>query len=506
MSLYLGDTIVSGVSYPTEPTRNLGQIIESTIPLTDAGLHLLDGALINGSGIYSDFVTKMGELYIANPNAAYFAQNMTWVQPILTSATSYGTVSTDYYYSDSEGAWHAFNGVKGTSDKYYSSSSSAGNIIWQLPSEEINISSCKVYTTNESSYLGRFPQSITIYGSNDGSTWTELGVASGYSQPSSESYVQVNCTATGYYQYIKWEFGSVFNSSQGNVAVSEIEISATVKDSAEANWQSSVTTYGVCGKFVYDSVNNTVRLPKITGIVEGTTDLRALGDLIEAGLPNITGGFSENTTNASQNIVSNMVYGAFTAKENSTLTGVLNVQSITSSLNSGSFYFDASRSSSIYGNSNTVQPQAIKVLYYIVIATTTKTEIEVDIDQVATDLNGKADTDLINVNNSGTSLGAGWAMPSNTYEDLTLGASGSAYIAPANGWFAILGYNGGNNYYVEMKANNVIFSNRSGYSGNDLGLSCPAIKGASMTLRYDGFNSVSYFRFIYAKGSESEAS
>ena len=56
----------------------------------------------------------------------------------------------------------------------------------------------------------------------------------------------------------------------------------------EANWQTSVTNYGVCGKFVYDSENNTVRLPKITGFIEGTTDVTALGDLIEAGLPNIT--------------------------------------------------------------------------------------------------------------------------------------------------------------------------------------------------------------------------
>lgn len=53
----------------------------------------------------------------------------------------------------------------------------------------------------------------------------------------------------------------------------------------EATWQSNVSTYGVCGKFVYDSVNNTVRLPKITGIVEGTVDVNALGDIVAASLP-----------------------------------------------------------------------------------------------------------------------------------------------------------------------------------------------------------------------------
>ena len=57
---------------------------------------------------------------------------------------------------------------------------------------------------------------------------------------------------------------------------------------------------------------------------------------------------------------------------------------------SGTLYgmrIDASQSNSIYGNSNTVQPQSIKVFYYIVIATTTKTDIEVDIDEIVTDLN-----------------------------------------------------------------------------------------------------------------------
>ena len=155
----------------------------------------------------------------------------------------------------------------------------------------------------------------------------------------------------------------------------------------EANWQAAVTANGVCGKFVYDSVNNTVRLPKITGILEGTTDLTALGDLVEAGLPNITG-----QTGASS------VGNRFPA------TGAFSYRSDMGNNTYGSsgsgagdvVYMDASNSSPIYGNSNTVQPQTIKILYYIVIATSTKTDIEVDIDEIATDLNGKADVDLLN--------------------------------------------------------------------------------------------------------------
>ena len=227
MSLYLGENLISGAVLETDTSRNIGQIITSTLPLSDAGLHLLDGALIDGSGSYAKFVD-----YIAN------------------------------LYGDG---------------------------------------------TDVPSYF---------------------------------------CT--------------------------------------EANWQTAVMTYGVCGKFVYDSANNTVRLPKITGIIEGTTDVAALCDLVQAGLPNITGG-------STMPILSGMSpTGALYRGNSVTGQGWYNTDT------NSELKLDASRSSSIYGNSNTVQPQTIKVLYYIVLATSTKTAIEVDIDEIATDLAGKADVDLSN--------------------------------------------------------------------------------------------------------------
>lgn len=160
---------------------------------------------------------------------------------------------------------------------------------------------------------------------------------------------------------------------------------------SEADWQSSVTSYGVCGKFVYDDVNNTVRLPKITGFVEAAADATSLGNLTEAGLPNITGSFSATDIQGVQHDYTGT--GCFENNANGTAPyggggGNPNTYRLID--------IDASRSSDVYGNSNTVQPQAIKVLYYIVMATTTKTDIQVDIDEIAADLNGKVDVDLAN--------------------------------------------------------------------------------------------------------------
>ncbi len=154
----------------------------------------------------------------------------------------------------------------------------------------------------------------------------------------------------------------------------------------ESEWQECVTDYGVCGKFVYDATSNYVRLPKITGFIEGTATLEESGDITEAGLPNIEG-----------QLTSNLVNKAYTASGSITATfsagGNL---SSGSSQGTSTLELDASLSSQIYGGSDTVQPQSVKVLYYIVIATTAKFDLEVDIDNYATDLANKADKDLSN--------------------------------------------------------------------------------------------------------------
>ena len=197
----------------------------------------------------------------------------------------------------------------------------------------------------------------------------------------------------------------------------------------EAEWQQSVTDYGVCGKFVYDSVNNTVRLPKITGVVEGTTDVNALGDLLEAGLPNITG-YLTHELRGSSNWETTETNGS--GALNGYKTSTYSLGDASSGMSGNIITFDASRSSSIYGNSITVQPQTIKVLYYIVIATSTKTDIEVDIDEIATDLNGKADVDLSNVPTSKGILEESYVSGTSWYRVYSDGWCEQGGVVPAS--------------------------------------------------------------------------
>lgn len=264
----------------------------------------------------------------------------------------------------------------------------------------------------------------------------------------------------------------------------------------ESAWQTAVSTYGVCGKFVYDSTLNTVRLPKVTGIIEGTTDATALGDLVEAGLPNITGGYKHPGWQGYD------YYGAvYSGQTVRNFAG-----SDAGGTTTNGFLFNASRSNPIYGKSSTVQPQTIKAFYYIVIATSTKTDIQVDIDEIATDLNGKADTDLTNVTDMAKITMARASMPSSPYIDLTLGASGASYIAPADGYVKIGKTATASNQYLSLAQTGYTAITYSTNTGNALWNTIPVAKGTTFYVSYSAAGETRMFRFYYAVGSESEAS
>ena len=99
---------------------------------------------------------------------------------------------------------------------------------------------------------------------------------------------------------------------------------------------------------------------------------------------------------------------------------------------------------------------------------------------------------------------SGWSMPSSKYIDLTLGASGSTYTAPANGWFQIDKITGISGFAYLVLRNNTsgICNNPSAYNFNSGTLSAfvPAIKGDNIVVSYNATGNTTLFRFIYAQG------
>ena len=163
----------------------------------------------------------------------------------------------------------------------------------------------------------------------------------------------------------------------------------------EANWQATVTLTGVCDKFVYDSVNNTVRLPKygnqiFTKSPSGTVPV--VGNGMTLGLTNGTNlvGLNSSAVQTNRDMFTTDAYNVNVTTSTSSATGVLGKLGVTT---------DGSKSGLIADLSN-ITNYPLDCYYYVVIATSTKTQIQVDIDEIATDLNGKMDTDGTNASSS----------------------------------------------------------------------------------------------------------
>jgi hypothetical protein len=101
---------------------------------------------------------------------------------------------------------------------------------------------------------------------------------------------------------------------------------------------------------------------------------------------------------------------------------------------------------------------------------------------------------------------SGLGMPSNRYIDLTLGASGTGYTAPANGYFSLLKTATASGQYITLysffgeqpaKLCCMAFAPGSGY---DVGAFIPARRGDVINISYTAGGTLTYFRFVYAEG------
>lgn len=154
----------------------------------------------------------------------------------------------------------------------------------------------------------------------------------------------------------------------------------------QTEFDTDVANTGNCGKFVIDDDAGTIRLPKITRFIQGLDNLTNIGKSLEAGLPNITGQFEGRQSGAGNILGASSEVFTYSRTGGNTWASMLSSTTNTQGSNT-IIGFDASLSDDIYGNSDTVQPQATQYPYYIVLATSSKTDVQVDIDNVVTDIN-----------------------------------------------------------------------------------------------------------------------
>lgn len=136
---------------------------------------------------------------------------------------------------------------------------------------------------------------------------------------------------------------------------------------------------------------------------------------------------------------------------------------------------------------------------------------QTELTKVTTDSNGqitlfKPKLSYRAVDYSDSSWLSGLGMPSSKYIDLTLGASGATYTAPANGYFffekqaGVVG-----NYYCSVYRTAPSFIRYAWFdtpsvNSDRIAVLCPVLKGDIIGIDYTITGETKYFRFIYAEG------
>ena len=258
----------------------------------------------------------------------------------------------------------------------------------------------------------------------------------------------------------------------------------------ETNVSTIYTATGVAWYYILDTDNTRFKLPRSKWNFVGLRD--NVGNYVAESLPNITGELD--------NVF--MTAGAY---KTGCLSKTVNAPSTNSGVNAGSetrygnIVIDASDSSPAYRNSSPVQQRATQAYLYFYVGNTVQDQTTIDVGQITEALNDKADLDLSNVNNTGKSTAASWSMPSSTSDSLTLGASGSSYQMPADGYLCIgkEATAGGQYIYMGGSCAVQVWSAGAGY----IQTFTPVRKGQTIYVNYTAAGTLAHFKFVYAVGA-----
>lgn len=264
--------------------------------------------------------------------------------------------------------------------------------------------------------------------------------------------------------------------------------SENVPSCTEEEYEADLSTYGQCGKFVIGA--DYIKLPTITEFIASSNGGKQIGLAELDSFKNHTHGIKVRSGSSAGS------YNGFP----------------TMSANSGT---TQNVSTGVVYESNTggdeTKPKNIRYPYYIVVATGTKTDVEVNIDNIASDLNNKADLDLGNINPSSSAKKyfALYPMPSTSYETIssipaTITSSTSYNLtAPATGWYSVTGLSNSTDHNQVTFTNSTtdikVRSQISKYADCGCYAYIPARKGDAVVFNAQNVKSV-VVKFHYAEG------
>lgn len=208
------------------------------------------------------------------------------------------------------------------------------------------------------------------------------------------NYVPDGCLPTDGTEYTQTQFTGLWN----NYLTANLLNTCTYTE-----YEQELATYGQCSKFAVDEANGTFRVPFIKDgsvIQQALTD-GELGKAYNAGLPNVEAILTLHhfTGNSGPHLTATGAFKDSTSKHSVNAAGSGTSQDIYIT----NFDFKASNSNPIYGNSDTVQMNAVALRYFVVVANGQINESMMDWSAWASSLQGKVSySDLEEIGQGGT--------------------------------------------------------------------------------------------------------
>lgn len=275
----------------------------------------------------------------------------------------------------------------------------------------------------------------------------------------------------------------IFRRTQSGFKICDANQEQKVLDRYNNNW-----THWF---YIIDTENKRFKLPRTKWGFKG---LRGqVGDLVDESLPNIKGEAYSTQSNTSDAYFT-VHTGPFTSSFTQHTTHWYNAPNSSNTDKNFGLGFDASRVSSAYQDGAPVQERGTQMYLYFYVGEAVQNANLIDIGRITE-------------NYATRDFAQSASFPSNRFIDLTLGASGSTYTAPANGWFSVGGNDleTGNDFKYVMRIESTRFgvssTNPSGTTGWLAGV-LPVKKGDTVNIYYNGLTSTGvFFKFVYAEGS-----
>lgn len=509
-----------------------------TLGLAPLGTYVYKEAIAGTRYGYPSFYQKCVDEY-NDGTSAYMSSNINIVGSLtdndgvlsgFTTSTNYATSLMPNYFPTSANSWELVIKAK----------------MGSTPTGNVGFSSISYKSLNL--YIPANSNNVTVELSSNNSTFDIGSIASTGLQTNTYYWFKVEFTGTAYNYYVSTDgttytlqgtitsstsiylndsgiiLGADYNLNAGGDVIIDLNetylnvngsrfwtgtntcIQSTNKhrfyDIADkATFDNMFAITGEAWYYGIDTTNERIFLPRSTRFKNGTTS--DVGGYQPAGLPNITG--KVLVPQASDQADGESLYA-----DGAGLSWGING-------NAGQriIHIDASRSSSIYGASDTVEYSSTKLIPYMVVGNQSTWSGMTDVvnqgmtilSQVNAGLATKLDLDLTNITNSTKSTIAGYAMPSSTYKTYTLGASGMTITAPANGFFRFGGVSGGLSFYqIKNLSTTLVDGDVTPTNGYVFDLTVECRKNDTIEVLYQIAPYDVDLRFVYAQGSESEAS